>query len=180
MKLLIRVSGVFLLLTAILLFGQCKSSKRTNSTNAMQEEIDKQKAELESLENQGAEKPPKEEPRFVWEENVIVDKEFTMDKSGDHIDIAKLWMEGDNLNVRMSFSGGCETHEFKLYTNGKYLKSLPPKLKLILWHDNKKDACRGVVKADLRFNLKEARYPRTNKLMVTVNNASDWVAYAYE
>ena len=119
---------------SVLIVGACKSSKRSGG----QQEATEKQLQEDSISKENVKAG--EVPRYEWDRNLIVDEEMSLEKAGDYFGVTKFWVDGDTLRVKLNYSGGCETHGFKLYSNRHFLKSMPPKLKLILWHDGKKDA----------------------------------------
>ena len=79
-------------------------------------------------------------------------------------------IDGDILKVGVVYSGGCAEHYFNMYTNMKYMKSLPPKLNMILVHDKNGDACREVKSETLLFDIKQLKYEGQSKLQLVLNS----------
>lgn len=99
---------------------------------------------------------------------IIVQKGFVKPETSDMFDMVKTSIEGNILTVEVSYGGGCNEHEFKLYFDGSYMKSLPPKANFILTHDNKGDACRSIVEKTLKFDISKAQYVGGKEMMVSV------------
>ncbi|MDP6909598.1 MAG: hypothetical protein QF371_08835 [Flavobacteriales bacterium] len=80
----------------------------------------------------------------------------------------------DTLRVIVSYSGGCEEHDFNAYFSGGWLKSLPPQALIELEHLNpNNDACRSLVKDTLYFDMKSIRYKGQNTVMVKWSGNGD-------
>ena len=63
-------------------------------------------------------------------------------------------VENDTLSVVVSYSGGCEKHEFSLgavfgLTNGEQC----PIANLVLGHENNGDTCKKILRERLDYNL---------------------------
>ena len=117
--------------------------------------------------------------------NIEMSSGFMLPKAIDPITINSLKMvEGkeDILEIDVSY-GGCGLHDFVLYGNRSYQKSLPPKLGLALIHDAHGDKCKKQTNAKLYFNIKEIRYPDKDEdyvIVVYVNsNSGKSVDYKY-
>lgn len=112
---------------------------------------------------------------------VIVDDSYSQPEDMASVDISKVEINGDILSITVSYSGGCEEHDFKLYFNGMYMKSLPPKITLMLYHDNKGDSCRSIVEKTLKFDIKGVREKgkTTGEIMVKVSGMENVVSYKY-
>ena len=67
----------------------------------------------------------------------------------------KVFIEGDCIVLDVLYSGGCQEHGFDLYFSGAVAKSMPPQASLYLFHDNKGDGCRSILKKTLRYSLEE-------------------------
>ncbi len=82
------------------------------------------------------------------------------------------------LEIEVSYSGGCAEHSFNLYTTGAYMKSLPPKLALLLIHDDGGDACRELKTEKLKFQLNNVQYEGLQTVQLIINNEHT-VDYTY-
>lgn len=95
------------------------------------------------------------------------------------ITINSISLNGDILSIHTSYSGGCKKHEFNLFFNGNYMKSLPPKAQFILQHINNKDECRSLIDTTLKFNIAKAKYIGQSELMIRVNGFEKEINYKY-
>ncbi|MFZ5554947.1 MAG: hypothetical protein ACOZCO_17685 [Bacteroidota bacterium] len=114
-------------------------------------------------------------------QKVIVDDAWSQPEDMMEVTITKAEISGDILTIDVSYSGGCEEHEFKLYFNGMYMKSLPPKITLVLYHNHKGDACRSIVDKKLKFDLTPVREKgkTTGEIMVKVYGLENAMSYKY-
>lgn len=62
-------------------------------------------------------------------------------------------LRGDILTVNVSYSGGCETHEFTLVAEERFLESLPVQLRVSLSHNANGDRCEALITEDYHFDL---------------------------
>ena len=62
-------------------------------------------------------------------------------------------IEGDILKVNLSYSGGCEAHEFTLIASDSFLESLPVQLPIYIAHNANGDACEAYPTEEYRFDL---------------------------
>ncbi len=69
------------------------------------------------------------------------------------VSIEQAEINGDILDMAVSFTGGCEEHIFRLVASTAYKKSIPPKALIILTHDAKDDTCTQSIMEELRFDL---------------------------
>lgn len=62
-------------------------------------------------------------------------------------------VDGDDLYLQVSYTGGCEEHLFELVALNDFLASQPVQADLLLTHDANMDNCESLVKEDLKFSL---------------------------
>jgi hypothetical protein len=88
---------------------------------------------------------------------------------------------GDYLVMGVSYSGGCETHEFDLISEGKFTATYPPEVEVKLMHHDHNDRCRSIVDERLYFDLSPLQYSGTNKVRIRVlnMNTNQTIDYTY-
>ena len=59
----------------------------------------------------------------------------------------------DLLNISVSYSGGCEDHEFTLLASEAFLESFPVQLPVSIAHDANNDPCEAYPTENYRFDL---------------------------
>ena len=59
----------------------------------------------------------------------------------------------DTLNISVSYSGGCEEHEFTLVVSEAFLESFPVQLHVSLAHNANNDTCEAYPMENYRFDL---------------------------
>ena len=121
-----RVLG---LIAAVLLFATGCGNKKNTSETIMSE--DKEQTAGHAL---------------------VIDQSGAFDK-GDAYQIKSAAIEQDSLVLTITHGGGCKDHEYTLYTNGALMKSLPPKMNLLLHHNGNEDYCRALIQKRLAFDL---------------------------
>lgn len=113
---------------------------------------------------------------------VIVNPEFIAPEENDAFEITNAEIKGNDLILNVTYSGGCQEHEFKAYSNNMYMKSMPPILGLFIAHNSNGDNCRTLVEKTLRFDLSSVKYPGTDSdytLMLRINNWKGDLEYKY-
>jgi hypothetical protein len=60
---------------------------------------------------------------------------------------------GMTLKVGVTYSGGCQTHEYKAFWDGTYDKSLPPHANVIIVHDDKGDVCKAQIEDEVHIDV---------------------------
>lgn len=88
---------------------------------------------------------------------VLVDG-FRVYENSAPLNIENIALNGHLLTLQVSYSGGCEKHEFQLVGSTMLMKSLPPKRPILLYHDNNGDSCRELVKDTLTFDIRAFAY----------------------
>lgn len=134
-----------------------------------------------SCKNQQKASEESEEGRSTkdWFYEVVSDKEFEPPEENGDFEKNDIWVEGDTLYIGITYSGGCEDHNFSLHTTGRYTKTKPPGLKLYFRHQDRDDPCRMVVNRTIKFNIKKLRYEASEAVMLSFYNMKDEVEYAY-
>lgn len=94
--------------------------------------------------------------------------------------INEVSLDGVILTVIVQYSGGCKNHEFKLISNQRYMKSMPPQLPLYLEHQANNDNCRALVIQTLKFDVTKAKYSGSPSCRLLVNGSREHeVIYEY-
>lgn len=121
---------------------------------------------------------PAEKQKEAVVKPVIVDPEYK-GRETDAFSIKAASLTGDILTITVSYGGGCEEHVFELYSDKKYMKSLPPQLNLVLEHDANKDACRAMITQDLKFDLKGLQSSMGRQIRLNLANHRTPLLYGY-
>lgn len=112
-------------------------------------------------------------------EKVIIDQGFIAPETNGRFEVESMEINGSMLELSVTYSGGCEEHIFKLYSDQMYMKSYPPQLNLFLEHIDNNDRCRAMIVKKLAFDLSGIEYPGTNELIINLNNTRLTVNYKY-
>jgi hypothetical protein len=75
----------------------------------------------------------------------------------DAFTFGRMRIDGDILIVEVSYGGGCEEHDFKLFDTGLATRSIPPQHVLRLEHDAHGDSCEAYITRELYFDLSPFR-----------------------
>ncbi|MXV76129.1 hypothetical protein F4Z99_17880 [Candidatus Poribacteria bacterium] len=59
----------------------------------------------------------------------------------------------DTLNISVSYSGGCEAHQFTLVVSEEFLESFPVQLQVSIAHNANGDTCEAYPTENYRFDL---------------------------
>jgi len=102
----------------------------------------------------------------------------------DQFGIDSLFIIEDCLIMDVTYSGGCEDHEFELIWNGVVTGNsinnfISDKIVLSLAHDDKGDACEAFLQEYLLFDLKPLQQDGLTKLTLELRNTQDILVYKY-
>lgn len=100
----------------------------------------------------------------------------------DVFTIQNVSLTGSLLQIEVKYDGGCNPHEFVLYSNYMILESYPPILKLTLLHNANGDACKSLMTETLVFDLKpiEELHTGSMPLNIFINNINTGIKWHLE
>ena len=101
-----------------------------------------------------------------------IDLEYSP-RETDAFMINEVSLDGVILTVVVQYSGGCKDHEFKLISNQRYMKSMPPQLPLYLEHESNDDNCRALIIQTLKFDVSKAKYSGSPSCRLLVNGSRE-------
>ena len=95
--------------------------------------------------------------------------------------ILKSKIEGNNLILKIGYSGGCSTHEFEFIGSAMISKSLPPIRSVKLIHRTD-DTCREYIERQLVVDLKELAYKKEagSQIKLNVGANGGQLLYTYQ
>lgn len=91
---------------------------------------------------------------------VIIDDFQNFDPASIEIDafeISEPRISGDDLIFSISYSGGCQDHQFTLYSTLAVMESQPPQASAWLSHNGNDDFCEAYLTEEIRFDLTELK-----------------------
>ncbi|MDM8523266.1 serpin family protein [Desulfococcaceae bacterium HSG8] len=94
-------------------------------------------------------------------------------------------IKGDEVRFSVHYSGGCETHEFKLVAWNYFLESYPVQAEILLAHDSNGDPCEAEIRKELTFDLSrlkdeyQKQYPNDTlkKIIMRIRDANNAEGY---
>lgn len=115
-------------------------------------------------------------------QSLRIDPNFDQNAKNDPCTIESVTLKQDILEITVSYSGGCQQHNFDLVFNGMYKKSLPVKATIFLVHENKGDNCRSIVTQKLAFNIRSIRNPagKSGEVHITLDGWANMIPYSYQ
>lgn len=72
---------------------------------------------------------------------------------GDPFQVEAIRLAHDQLEIDVSYSGGCRGHHFRLVWTGALTRSIPPHASFRLLHDAAGDPCKAIVRETLHFDM---------------------------
>lgn len=102
--------------------------------------------------------------------SLIFDSTIDYSVKGDNYVVDSLFIKDDILTILVNYSGGCKSHEFSLYSNGTFAKSLPVQATLLLKHNGNLDLCKKLVVEELKFNIKELKKKPSEKIIIKIED----------
>lgn len=124
-----KIKQVLFILSAIVLFTSCNICNHHHKSK---------KKNLQTME--------------VYLEPTI-DRTYEAPEGELNYKIKNAEINGDILTLNITYSGGCEPHNFELMFNGMFMKSLPRKAGLYLKHESNGDICKKLILLELKYNL---------------------------
>jgi hypothetical protein len=97
---------------------------------------------------------------------VVVDANAKMYDTGTNYKVDSLEINNDTLSVFVAYSGGCKEHSWELVTNGMYEKTRPPEITVCLKHISNGDACRQIIRNEVKFNITKLKYSKRKEVVV--------------
>lgn len=97
----------------------------------------------------------------------------------DPVNVKNAQQIGDFIVLDVSYSGGCEEHEFQLETRGNFTATYPPEVDVTLKHNSNGDRCRGIKDEKLWFDLTPLKYGGTNRVILVLTNTNTTLDYNY-
>ncbi len=105
-------------------------------------------------------------------ELIIVDISDPFDPDDVQIDpfeINETRVTGDILTLSVSYSGGCQSHQLKLYSTRAVMESLPPQASAWLSHNGNGDMCEAYITEEVTFNLSELKDREHGSLLLRLH-----------
>lgn len=119
-----------------------------------------------------------EEQQQTVGQALIIDTSGSFDK-GDAYQIKSASLEQDSLILTITHGGGCKDHDYTLYSNGSLMKSLPPKMNLMLHHNGNEDYCRALIQKRLAFDLSAIKKLSSGKIILQIADYPTPIEYTY-
>lgn len=103
-------------------------------------------------------------------------------ENSDPFMINEITINGDSVEISVSYSGGCEKHFFELIWDGTIDAGDTPSIDLILLHNSNGDACEALIMDKLVFRLSDLvpEIPAGNISIQAMNGSSPSGSVSYK
>ena len=113
----------------------------------------------------------------------------TADEAGewgaDGFELTAAAIAGDTLAVTVSYSGGCQDHQFTLVASPSFLESDPVQLEVALAHNANGDPCEAWLTEEYLFSLVpikerfQSQYQDSGRVVLRLEDAPDELLYEF-
>ena len=104
------------------------------------------------------------------------------ENGSDPIKILDAKIIKNQLILSVSYSGGCEKHNFKITGDSSISKSLPPIRSVELFHFANGDACKKLIIEELLIDLSELAYKQEegSEIYLSLNGWDQKISYVFK
>jgi len=104
------------------------------------------------------------------------------ENGSDPIKILDAKIIKNQLQLNVSYSGGCEKHNFKITGDSSISKSLPPIRSVDLFHFANGDACKKLIIEELIIDLSELAYKQEegSEIYLSLNGWDQKISYVFK
>ena len=115
-------------------------------------------------------------PDTVTKKGVLVES-FEEYRENAATEITAVTLDKNILTIAVSYSGGCESHEFSLIGSKLITKSLPPQRGIMLFHNSNGDSCRELIEEELKFDIKDFEYKEQEEIILVLDGWKDKISF---
>jgi len=104
------------------------------------------------------------------------------ENGSDPIKILDAKIINNQLHLNVSYSGGCEKHNFKITGDASISKSLPPIRSVELFHFGNGDACKKLITEELIIDVSELAYKQEegSEIYLSLNGWNEKISYVFK
>jgi hypothetical protein len=84
---------------------------------------------------------------------ILLDESEFNNAPRDEFTFVNVTLEKDLLYLKVSYSGGCASHDFSLVGTGVFMESYPVQTSIVLSHEDNDDNCESIITETLVFDL---------------------------
>lgn len=99
----------------------------------------------------------------------------------DSIRILSATITGNTMNLEVSYSGGCQPHNFQLIGSPMIAKSFPPIRSVVLVHQANNDMCKKQIIETLSFDIREFAYTQNDsEILLSIKGYDNKILYRFK
>ena len=116
---------------------------------------------------------------------IIIDSSSDTTKkesASDDFKILDAKIIGNYLHLNISYSGGCEKHNFKITGDASISKSLPPIRSVELIHYGNNDACKKLIIENLVIDISDLAYKKEDgsEIYLSLKGWNENISYIFK
>lgn len=112
----------------------------------------------------------------ITKKGILVD-DFEKFKNNAPTEITSVSIDQNTLTLGVSYSGGCQDHEFSLIGSRLIGKSLPPQRGIMLFHNGNDDSCREMIEEELKFDIKDFEYKEQEEIILILEGWKERISF---
>lgn len=156
--------------------GRDTQAKKSQTENK-QEAASAQEKQVEGMASDGSQQQPVEppnEPTLLLLEKVAKEEMAALPR--DFFTIREATIRGTNLVLSVEYSGGCGGANFGAAWNGMIMKSMPPKVSVMLTFDDQ-DQCEALIRKDIYVELSPLHEIESDKVVLSLSGYDESLLY---
>jgi hypothetical protein len=106
----------------------------------------------------------------------ILSQDIAKFRDTESYNIKSINLQGNILELNITYNGGCTDHEFELVGSAFITKSLPPKRIVQLYHHKSNDDCRELVHETLYFDISDFAY-QNSEIIISLQHFTESFRY---
>ncbi len=85
--------------------------------------------------------------------SIFLNDKLYQNASKDPFSIHSVILENNTLKINITYTGGCEEHDFMLIGTKNFMESDPVQVNILLSHNANNDPCDALINEELNYNL---------------------------
>jgi hypothetical protein len=117
---------------------------------------------------------------------IILNDELYQNASKDPFTINSAILENDILKINITYTGGCEEHDFMLIGTTSFMESNPVQINILLSHNANNDPCDALINEELNYNLtplkkawQEAYQKNSGTIIILLEGFTESIYYEF-
>lgn len=104
-----------------------------------------------------------------------------MSKTSDPMTISSVQINGNDMIIEVTYSGGCGEHSFQVIGSSTIAKSLPPVRSIQLVHNANKDECEKMIIQKIKVDISELAYKKEagSEIYLTLEGWKEKLKYTF-